>query len=1300
MPSEFIQRQVDRLLSEAAEAIGRSDWELVRDRAHNILRLDPENFDALSLLEAAGRDPTDGASPTTRGPASSPSSPEAPLPPSSEPASFAAGRYTVKRFLGEGGKKRVYLAHDTTLDRDVAFALIKTEGLDDTARERIAREAQAMGKLGTHPHIVTVFDLGDEAGQPYMVTELMGGGDVEGLIEKAPDHRPPLDRALEIGIQTCRGLEFAHSHGIVHRDLKPGNVWLTEDGTAKLGDFGLAVALDKSRLTQAGMMVGTVSYMPPEQAMGGEVTPRSDLYSLGAMLYEMVTGRPPFIGDESVTIITQHLNTPPVAPSWHRPDCPSALEALILRLLNKDPDSRPKDAIQVRETLESVRSGLGSGRATQWSPEDVAGPIASPENPLYRRVFVGREQELRQLQQAFDAATSGQGGLVMVVGEPGIGKTALCEQLATYAAIRGGKALVGHSYEEGSLSLPYLAFVEAIRSYVLVRDPEALRSDLGSGAADVARIVSEVRDRITGVELRAAGDSEDDRWRLLQAVSGFLRNAAAVQPLVIVLEDLHWADRGTLDLLQHIARNLQGARLLLIGTYRDVEVDRAHPLSGTLAELRRQGNFLRVPLRGLTVDEVHRMYQAIRGQDVSWAQAEAVHRQTEGNPLFIQEVIRYLVEEGYVVREEGRWVLAHGTVPGSGLPEGLRDVVGKRLSRLSEGCNRLLSVAAVIGRDFDLATLRAVVALPEDDLLAGIEEAVRVGVLEERALPGALHYRFAHAFFRTALYEETIAARRLRLHQDVARALEMQYAEGRSEHAAELAEHYGHSTDRADLAKAVEYSELAAQRAMNVYAYGEAERHLEQALKVQEVLDPNDKTKRCDLLLALGEALLPAGEPLRLPDDVAAKALALAEDLGDRQRASHACQLALDGMRRYGIMATLRRPDYQHWVSDADRLASPGSLDRVRANLFLGRRLGAESRERAWDLELQALALAQSLGDAEAICRAASYLLEGPWPAARLPDQLAIAEEMSRRQVEAASAGALGLLRQWSGHVFLSSGDRPRAEAVWKQASDLSERTRDSYLTLGPLMSQAILALLDGELEIALDLCERVDARGVELGNVGFGRQAASQVALRPLLYLGRAQEALERLPEAWVGPRAPEVANANRDALVGLCFAHSGAWSELVQAMAEFGEQGRYSADPPRMGNRMQACLLEAAVLAKDRSVIALARAPLEGLGSYCSDWNVTLYARHLGAGAALLGEVERAYEYYTQALERAAQMHFRPEIALTRLGLAELQLENYPAERSEAIVHLDFAIAEFREMKMQPSLERALRHKEVLKA
>jgi Protein kinase domain len=264
MPSERVQRRIDRLLDEAEKALDAQQWALAQSHARQVLAVDTSSEDAGAFLATAeamlatGQGEGEGAPERQHLPdalpaaARHPSSPA--LLPQGEkgdilPTAFAAGRYSVKRFLGEGGKKRVYLAHDTTLDRDVAFALIKTDGLDDTARERIAREAQAMGRLGAHPHIVTVFDLGTEPplplgegggeGTPYMVTELMGGGDVEGAIEQAPEHKLPLPQALAIAEQVCQGLEFAHGKGIVHRDLKPGNVWLTEGiGNRRQGTGG------------------------------------------------------------------------------------------------------------------------------------------------------------------------------------------------------------------------------------------------------------------------------------------------------------------------------------------------------------------------------------------------------------------------------------------------------------------------------------------------------------------------------------------------------------------------------------------------------------------------------------------------------------------------------------------------------------------------------------------------------------------------------------------------------------------------------------------------------------------------------------------------------------------------------------------------------------------------------------------------------------------------------------------------------------------------------------------------------
>ena len=1215
-----------------------------------------------------------------------------PTAPAPMPTSFANGRYQVKKFLGEGGKKKVYLVHDKVLDRDVVFALIKTEKLDDVTRQRVSREAQVMGRLGDHPNIMTIHDMGDEKGQPYIVLPLMPGGDVENLIEKAPERCLPIEQAVGIAKAVCRGLEYAHAKGVIHRDIKPGNVWLSGDGTAKVGDFGLALAVDLSRLTNEGMMVGTYYYMPPEQAMGGEITAKADLYSLGAMLYEMVTGRPPFTGDDVVAVIGQHINTPPVSPNWHRPDLPPALAALIMRLLEKDPNKRPASATEVLEMLEAIEAGKAEELSTEQSK-------ALAENPLYRRVFVGREAELRQLQSAFDAATSGQGSLTMVVGEPGIGKTALCEQLATYVALRGGRALVGHCYEEGSLSLPYLAFVEALRAYAQTCDVSRLRKELGPGAPDVARIVSEIRERLR-IEPRPKGDPEEERYRLLQAVSDFLGSAAVAKPLLIVLEDLHSADRGTLEMLEHVARNLGDKRLLLVGTYRDIEVDRTHPLSAALAELRRLPHFGRVLLRGLNADEVRRMLSGIAGQDVPWGLAEAVHRQTEGNPLFVQEVVRYLAEEGIIEREEGRWRAKSDTPVEMRIPDGLRDVIGKRLSGLSESCNKVLSVAAVIGRDFQMEVLQKVAGMTDDELFGALEEARKAAVIEERTGAGAkVNYRFAHAFFRQTLYEETIAPRRIRLHQQVARALEEIYKNRLEQHAAELAEHFSYSSDRADLEKAVSYGEMAARRATDVYSYGEAVRLLEQALKVQEVLDPEEKLKRCDLLLALGWARFYNHEYRHIMDNEAPAALALAEGAGDTQRACQACLLATFAISGTGLGAAFGTDEAMRWTEAFDRYASPNTIERAWADQALGgRKVAAGDIAGAWPLFRESTLLARKLGDASALANCGGdYLWFCPPTAEYIEEARQIANEMTRVW-DRADPFSMAYGMESVGLFFLRLGERKQGEAIHREEMESARLAgmpaRQYYL---PYL-RACYHIMDGQLEEAAKCYDDVLKLGTEMGAPLAA--AVYAVFFGPRLggYLGWGREGLRRMEE-WAqaaGVSVPVPAPIRAYYLV--C---GGERQEVTTILGEAADH--YAADPERTRHQFGALLLllETAVLAKHTRAAEILLDLLTGAVYKTTGLhNPTCVARHLGGAEALLGRYEEARKHYGEAIKVCTEMSLRPELALTRLQLAELLLEHYPKQRAAALEHLDFAISEFRDMKMQPWLERALRHKEILKA
>jgi len=1204
------------------------------------------------------------------------------------PTSFASGRYQVKKFLGEGGKKKVYLAHDTLLDRDVAFALIKTEKLDEASRVRVTREARAMGRLGDHPNIVTIHDLGDYEGQPYIVIPVMPGGDVDGLIEKAPERRLPIEQAVGIAKAICRGLEYAHGKGIIHRDIKPGNVWISADGTPKIGDFGLALAVDLSRLTQSGMMVGTVTYMPPEQAMGGKVTAKADLYSLGAMLYEMATGRPPFVGDDSVAIIGQHINTPPVSPTWHRADLPPALETLILQLLEKDPEKRPESAAVVLQALETIEAGKVKAEPSKEAPA---------ENPLYRRVFVGREPELRQLKSAFDGAMSGQGALMMVMGEPGIGKTALCEQLSTYVTLRGGRTLVGHCYEKGSLSLPYLAFVEALRSYVLSREVKDLREELGSGAADVARIISEIRERLK-IKLRPQKDPEEERYRLLQAVTGFLSNAAAVQPMMVVLEDLHDADRGTLEMLTHVSRNLAGARLLIVGTYRDVEVDRSHPLSAALAELRRVSTYGRVLLRGLNADEVRRMLESITRESVPWGLAEAVHRQTEGNPLFVQEVVRYLVEEGLITRKEGGWRPTRDTPLEMSIPEGLRDVIGKRLSLLSPECNQLLAVASVIGREFALETLKAVAGINEDVFVNALKEAVRLSILEERSQRGLVSYRFTHAFFRQTLYEEMIAPQRLKLHQQVARSLETLYAKRLEGHATELAEHFSHSTDPADLKKAVSYGEMAAKKATDVYAYGEAVRLLEQALKVQEVLDPEGKAKRCDLLLALGDALILAGEHERVVNTEAPQALSLAEAIADNTRASRACILAMRGLVVYGPIL-LVSPEAAQWATRADRYAEPETVERVWADAMLGyvNWSGVSSSPEGVVLLNRALDLARRLGDPDTYWFIASLWLFAVEAPQHDEERLRLAEELAGQSRHGVNLYILTWALWGMVHTFLELGQRRRAEDTMAEMRTLAERSGQPYLLIISMLNDAILAIWDGHLEEAVAIRRRILARAEELGIREFAVGWATWI-IPARVHLGDAGRALELVLQG--SRNLPQNVAAENPILY--CLAHLGRYDEVAEMLERrvVARPGIGSAEDETMV-WVDIISLEAAVLAGHRPAAELLLRRLAGSSIQTSGlWLTTCVGRHLGAAAAFLGRHDEARKYYQEAIKVCTEMRFRPELALTHLQLAELLLEHYPKERAEALEHLDFAVAEFQDMKMQPSLERAIRHKEILKA
>ncbi len=1213
----------------------------------------------------------------------------APPQPSHTPTSLAAGRYTVKRFLGEGRMKKVYLAHDNLLEREVALALLKTETLGEEAKVRIKREAQLMARLGDHPNILTVYDMGESEGQFYMVLPVMFGGRLEDLIAAEPDRQLNMGRIVAITKDVCRGLNHAHSRAIIHRDLKPSNIFLNLEGSAQIGDFGLALALELSRLTDSNIIMGTASYMSPEQATGGEITAKSDFYSLGVILYEMVTGKLPFTGDDTAVIVAQHINILPVSPSRLRAETPRTLDTLILRLLEKDPQKRPKSASDMLKILESIHTT----DTTQTFLSEAATAWGLPD----QQVFVGRDSELKQLEEDYERAVSGRGMIIMVTGEGGIGKTLLCERLAAYVSMRGGNTLRGYCQES---AIPYLALIEVMRSYVVSNSTTDLKKILGSTAADVARIVPELKNKLK-IRLRSSGDPREERYRLMQAVSGFLTNISQSKPLLVIIEDLHVADRGSLEMLTHVARTIEKASLLIVGTYRDAELARNQSLTEMLAEIQRIPNYRLLKLHRLSADEVSLMLSASTGEATPDDLVATVYERTEGNPLFVNEVLHYFADNRLSKKPDegirGGLKVTGQMVKTMGVPEGLHGVISKRLSRLSSSCNRILSIGSVIGREFHLETLKRLAQIPDSELFFGLKEAKKAMILEEHLKVGTdVSYRFSHDFYRKTIYEEMVAPERNSIHKQVAQFLEELYTANLEEHAVELTEHFSHSSNPFDLSKAVTYGEMAAKQAQQVYAHSEAIRLLEQAMEVQEALDPADQAKRCDLLLALGDALLNEGEPRRILDVEAPKAWSLAEAMNDAGRSSRVCHLAMLALFYYGIGVAWETPEAAQWA-DRAQLCPANTVASVRADVATGIVKCAKGYlEEGVPFLSRAIETARGLGDNDVRWWAAAMWMSYATGCRHDEELLKMAEEFSKSSRDGVSTGVLVWTMSILIDTFLDHARRPDAEKVMYELQRLIERNPQARYKVFSLCGEALFSTLDGHLEKAVNTMNSLKEYSQQMGSTKLTERQILFLRTRALLHLGKAENALEYVNALEHLARADIPAKS-------LCLACCGRVSEATDLL-EKDLAPRYSSqydetndETPVYGDTLR---LETAELVGDHKAANFLLHRLSKTKSRTTGlFYATCVERHMGTAASLLGRHDEAREYYRRALETSSNMRFRPEIALSHLQIAELILVHYPEEKSQALSHLDFAITEFQEMNMQPSLERALLYKNTLK-
>lgn len=778
-----------------------------------------------------------------------------------------ADRYRLDARIGTGGMGKVYRATQLNLKRTVAVKLVHAQSLAEPAIvARFEREALAVARL-KHPRIITIFDFGvaPDVGM-YIVMEYLAGRPLGDELAELSPMAPAT--AIRLTRQVCSALQAAHGAGIVHRDLKPDNIFLettAEGPMAKVLDFGVAklrsgLEADASSLTGGNAVIGTPRYMSPEQIESLQVDGRSDIYSLGCVLYEMLTGVPPFPASKLSALLTQHLVKTPRPPSELVAGVPSSLDAIVLRALAKLPADRYQSADEMSRDLASVEfdghaapSGLTARADSETQSFATARTSASA-------VLVGRESQIVVLRRRLEMAVAGECQLVLLSGDAGVGKSHLIDFVEGLAHGSGVRVARGR-FAEADLGMPYNAFCDAIR--------DVIRSS-SAGAASVADLLpdltalfpmlgemTEIRSESSSGGPSLSSEQPENQTAVFELLARTFARIAREGPLVLCLEDLHASDVA-FTALQYFVSRLHPLPILIVGTFRTPDVARSTAATRLLDALREERRFAALPLEPFTLEEQTAFVGMLLGYElVDTSLAGRLYDVSAGNPFFTRELVRSLVETHRIEKgEDGVWV-ASGI---SGefteeLPLTVRQAVTRRVDRLPVREHELLRMASVLGRRFEYRELE-LMAGDVEDLDAVVERLVESGFLEEHRQKGGDELAFTSGALHKVLLRSLSRRKRRLMHARHAEQLEAQAA-GRIERVLpQLVHHYAHG-DVAD--KTVVHATHLARQALDAWSPREAVRAMRTAVGFLE-RDGADAAREGEARLLLAEALEMAGE--------------------------------------------------------------------------------------------------------------------------------------------------------------------------------------------------------------------------------------------------------------------------------------------------------------------------------------------------------------------------------------------------------------------------------------------------------
>jgi DNA-binding winged helix-turn-helix (wHTH) protein/tetratricopeptide (TPR) repeat protein len=863
-------------------------------------------------------------------------------------------------------------------------------------------------------------------------------------------------------------------------------------------------------------------------------------------------------------------------------------------------------------------------------------PVPAPQSDGVP--FIGRELVMAQLDAALDDAWYGHGRLVLIGGESGIGKTRLAAEFSCSAAARGARVMTGWCYE-GEGAPPFWPWVQVLRTAVQERSAAALRDHCGTGAIDIAQIVPALRERLPDLPESPPLHEEQARFRLFDSITSYFKNAAASEPHLLVIDDLHWADRASLLLIEFLANELHSSRLLVLGNYRVDEVHAEHPLIGTLGKVIRCADCDRVFLQGLARDEVERFIALSGGVEPPPPLVDAVLEKTEGNPFLIIEIVRLLEEEERLGAPPaaGAWEIA--------LPRGVREVINRRLRHLSPEARQVLGVGAVIGREFECEVLERVWDGTSGPASAWLEEAVRAGIIAEVPRTAGRH-RFTHGLIRETLYEEMSSERRILLHRRVGEALEAVHAPNPAPHMSELAVHFFKAAQGGDVEKAIDYATRAGERASAQMAYEEATRFFERALETLDLRVTATERQRCELLLAVG-------------DSAVRKTFQQAAEIARRLAASDLLSRAALGVGLPFVPFEIGVVDEVEVKLIEEALVAVGKEPSAVRSRLLARLSGvlywSNDVGRTIALSEEATAVARRIGDPATLAHALSARYLCLLRPDVVEDRLDIATEMVQLADTSGERELAVQCHAWCIIELLDTGEIDQVAAEIERLQQLADELRQPLASWYVAVARATKALLEGRFDDVEPLAKIGLSFGKRLHEPNVHQAYALQMFL---LHWERGQlRAIEAEARRFVD-QYPQV----------------GVWRcVLVSLQAELGDEeearreiARIAANDFEALGRDEGWALSVALLAElcvrfgdgERAKDLYERLlPLDGhnVRPGLVGWHGPV-ARFLGLLAEAASRFDVAAGHYESALETSVRMGARPSEARTRFDYARL--------------------------------------------